>query len=373
MSLGVSDAFVRPVRGGLTVIAILIGVATLTFAYGFHSTLNTLDKEPATHSNDFVGGAYQVEVSPIAGIDDARIMRLLRAQPETANVVAFSSRFLSVAGLSDTVQAIFVRGNATRLGYRAIAGRWFTRPGEAVAAAAFIKMAHLHVGDRFTATLDGRRIRLRLVGEDFDLTNQGQVIRTDWSTITAAQPGVMPDHYAVQLRQGTDPAAFGHRLVHAEPSAIEVDLNNSGLGDSLLPILNGVVAVLAAVLCLIAVAGVFNTMLLTTRERVRDTAVLKALGMEPRQTVAMVAATSCVLGITGGVLGLPVGIVLHGGVLGLVGALAGNTMPIDTARAFAPAMLPVLALAGVLVALAGALLPARWAARVAATTVLRTE
>lgn len=373
LSLGASEAFVRPLRGALTAIAILIGVATLTFAYGFHATLSAIDREPTAHSNDFVGGAYQVEVSPISGIGDARITRLLRAQPETTNVVAFGSRFLAVPGLSDTVQAVFVRGDATRLGYRAITGRWFSRPGEAVAAAAFIKEAQLHIGDRFTATLDGRRIQLRLVGEDFDLTNQGRVIRADWASLIGAEPGATPDHYAVQLRTGTDPGAFGHRLLQAEPRAIEVDLNNSGLGASLLPTLNGVVGVLAAVLCLIAVAGVFNTMLLSTHERVRDTAVLKALGMEPRQVVAMVAATACVLGLTGGVLGLPAGVALQGGVVGLIGALAGNTIPIDTAQAFAPAALPALALTGVLVALAGALLPARWAARAAVTTVLRTE
>jgi putative ABC transport system permease protein len=40
----------------------------------------------------------------------------------------------------------------------------------------------------------------------------------------------------------------------------------------------------------IAVAGIFNTLLLNSRERVRDTAMLKAIGMSPRQVMLMVAA-----------------------------------------------------------------------------------
>jgi len=64
--------------------------------------------------------------------------------------------------------------------------------------------------------------------------------------------------------------------------------------------IDGVLFAIAAVIALIAVAGVFNTLLLNTRERVRDTATLKALGMSPRQLIGMVAASAGFLALLGG-------------------------------------------------------------------------
>lgn len=149
------DAFIRPLRGGLTVLALVIGVATLTFAYGLHATLQTLSTDPALHGNDFVVGAYQVEVDPLDGLGDRAALHAIRVQPETRYVVSFADAFVPVSGLSDLVQAIFTRGDATRLGYHAISGRWIGGQYEAVAAESFLKEVHLRVGDRFTISYLG--------------------------------------------------------------------------------------------------------------------------------------------------------------------------------------------------------------------------
>ncbi len=131
--------------------------------------------------------------------------------------------------------------------------------------------------------------------------------------------------------------------------------------------------VLAAVLALIAVVGVFNTMLLNTREGARETAVLKALGMTPLQVLAMVAASAVVLGSVGGVLGLPVGVSVHRALMQALGNVGGNDMPESVLRVFSAPGLILLALAGVAVALVGSLLPARWAARTRVAEVLHSE
>jgi hypothetical protein len=65
---------------------------------------------------------------------------------------------------------------------------------------------------------------------------------------------------------------------------------------------------LAVILIFIALAGAFNTQLLTVRERRGELATLKAVGMTPRQLVAMVCATGTVIGLIGGLVALPVGL-----------------------------------------------------------------
>jgi putative ABC transport system permease protein len=138
-------------------------------------------------------------------------------------------------------------------------------------------------------------------------------------------------------------------------------------------LLNTVMLVVAAVLVLIAVAGVFAAMLLSTRERARDIAVLKTLGMRPTQVVAMVAATAAVLGITGSALGLPAGVGVHRGLMTIVGNYLGNDLPPGMLDVFSVPSLMLLALAGLLLAVLGSLLPARWAARTRVAEVLRSE
>ena len=47
------------------------------------------------------------------------------------------------------------------------------------------------------------------------------------------------------------------------------------------------ITTLTLLLAAVAALGVLNTVVLITRERVHDLAVFKAIGMSPRQTIAM--------------------------------------------------------------------------------------
>ena len=83
--------------------------------------------------------------------------------------------------------------------------------------------------------------------------------------------------------------------------------------------------------------------MLNNRERVRDTATLKALGMSPRQVMAMVAAST----------GVPTPAAAYGAV--------------------ALWELIAIPLAGIVVAVIAAMIPGRWAARTKAVEVLYAE
>jgi putative ABC transport system permease protein len=139
-------------------------------------------------------------------------------------------------------------------------------------------------------------------------------------------------------------------------------------------ILNGLVAALAVFLGAIAGTGVFNALLLTTRERVRDIAILKALGMSPGQVSAMVTTSAGVLGAVGVALGIPAGIVLYGYLIDAMARVAGFTLTGNALQGpINPLQLAAVAVAGLLVAMVGSILPARWAARTSVANVLNFE
>jgi putative ABC transport system permease protein len=118
---------------------------------------------------------------------------------------------------------------------------------------------------------------------------------------------------------------------------------------------------------------VFNTVLLDTRERAHDLGVFKALGMTPRQTVAMVLTTVTGIGLLAGAVGAPIGIALHHHVVPIMGDLAGTTLPAEDIAVYGVPALALLVLGGLVIAVAGALAPATWAAGTRTQVALRTE
>ncbi len=73
----------------------------------------------------------------------------------------------------------------------------------------------------------------------------------------------------------------------------------------------GFSSVLSLLLSTVAALGVFNTVVLNVRERRRDLGMLKSIGMTPRQVVAMVLTSMALVGVVGGVLGIPLGVLAH--------------------------------------------------------------
>jgi putative ABC transport system permease protein len=365
LSLGTGDAFARPFRGLLTALAILIGVATLTFAFGLHTSIQRLGTEQAFNPD--------IVVTRFGSYPDVQVTQMLQVQSDTANVVAYSFDNAAVPGLNSAVSIIPMRGDSEALDFQLLQGRWFSGSGEAVGGSAFVKEAHLKVGDTFTATVNGHDIPLRLVGVYFDIDNFGRVMRFDWSSYLEANPDAQPEEYQVTLHPGADPQAYARRVEASAPDFLSVMVRAS-LISPVLSTLDAVLAVLIAVLAAIAVAGVFNTVLLSTRERMRDTATLKTLGMTPGQVIGMVVVSACMLGVIGGILGLPVGVWLHQSLLTLMGSVTNLPVPPGLSQGvYGPVNLPLLALAGVAVAIVGAALPAWLAARAPVAVVLRAE
>jgi putative ABC transport system permease protein len=137
--------------------------------------------------------------------------------------------------------------------------------------------------------------------------------------------------------------------------------------------LDAMAVLLTLMLVSVAGLGVLNSVVLDTRERVHDLGVCKALGMSPRQTVGLVLASVTGIGVLGGLAGVPAGYALHHFVLPVMGHAAGTDLPPSVLDVYGDTQLALLGLAGVAIALLGALLPAGWAAGSRTASALRTE
>jgi len=91
------------------------------------------------------------------------------------------------------------------------------------------------------------------------------------------------------------------------------------------------------------------------------------------QTIAMVVCSVAGIGLVAGLIAIPAGIVLHHYVLPVMGHAAQTAVPASVLNVYRPWELVLLALAGLVIAVAGALIPASWAARTRTAFALRAE
>jgi putative ABC transport system permease protein len=371
----------------MTVGAIVIGVVTVTFAIGLTRSLNLvqagISRTQQVQVEVFgVGGGSMGPGGPVAvgpggppvaspGLTEAQLRSTIAAQAGTAQFVGERQQNVTVAGAGEPVPLTAYQGDSSWIGYPIISGRWFHTAGEAVAPSNFFKRTGHHVGDSITATLEsGQQVRLTLVGEIFDQQNDNILLRADWGALPGSP---VVQGYEIQLKPGTDRRAYAEALQMADPGLAVSVRGGDGIGTALL-LIESTLGGLALILTLIAVAGVFNTVVLNTREKARDIAILKAIGMTPRQVVAMVLASVALLGIVGALVGIPAGIALHANILVLMGQIASSTgIPKAFFQVFGIPMLVGLGLAGIAIAMLGAMLPAQWAAHSRVTEVLQAE
>jgi putative ABC transport system permease protein len=170
---------------------------------------------------------------------------------------------------------------------------------------------------------------------------------------------------------------------------------------------------LTVLVVLVAGLGVLSAVIMLTRQRVHDLGVYKAIGATPRQVMVVIVSWVLAPAIVAAVIALPAGVILEhavaqasvdgqtsqlseiappSGGAGLRppgarrrlvinaspggrggGGVPGSSISVGLPAAYDLGTLVLLALAGLAVAIAGALGPAAWAAFTRTTTALQAE
>jgi len=379
VSAGLSAPFSRPGRSALTLAAICSGLTAVILAVGLGSSL---DRASSSSSR----GQGAVQVIPAAGpgatlsrSQGQAVARALQAAPGTGpytgvitlsgGIFNFTTASVGVAGLQIPLNITAYTSRSAWLGWDMISGRWYGNAGEIDVNTAFLTDTGLTVGDHVTLSVDGRLVRTRIVGQVYD-PDLADVLT---AAQTLGQPAAFPvSQYDIGMRAGVSPQAYTAGLGRALGPGLSVFQPQPGGGvtefvdTSLIRTLTLMVAVLAAL-------GILNSLLMTTRERVYDLGVFKAMGMTPRQTITMVVCSVIPPALGAAIIALPIALVIHAATVSAIGGAAGTGIPADIVNIYSAAELALLALAGLAVAGAGALLPASWAAAARTTTNLRAE
>jgi putative ABC transport system permease protein len=383
VGLGLASPFARPARTAMTLVALLLGTAAVTFVYGLARTLD--------HAGDGLSraGSAQVTVDlripraapgviardegegPGPSADPEAVRAALRADPGTGRFTSVTHLEVQVPGRTRPVEVTAYDTDSSWLGYPVVAGRWFRGGGEIVVPTSFLRSSALRLGDEIALEADGRRATVRIVGEVF--ANDDDHVYADRDTVTGLSPAAPVDAFEVRVGPGTSAEAYAERISGNAAFA-------SGAGsamprqeeDGTIAILLALITTLTVLLAVVAGLGVLNTVALDTRERARAIGVLKSLGMTPRQTMVMVVTSVAGIGLVAGVAGIPLGMALHHQVAPAMASAADLRLPGPMLSVYGAPAYAALAASGVVLAVLGAVVPASWAAR-AKAAAWRTE
>jgi FtsX-like permease family len=389
-----------PVRSVIvgTVLAMLVGVATLTFG----ASLSTLISHPSLYGWNFNYALYSVDgYGPVplrwAG-------PLLAHDPDVAATTGVYFATVQIDG--QTVPAMAAPARAAIMP-SPLTGGTLTGPGQVVLGPATLAALHKRVGDTVTLS-EGQvlePVRLRIIGTAA-LPTIGDVIGVHASLSTGAiiptqavaprdlagyGPISGPNAMFIRLRPGVSPAE-GLRSLQQVTRQLNADTRSpvaqAVIGDignylnaiSVLPVqrpaeivnyrsMGAMPAVLAGGLAAGAIAGLGLTLIASVRRRRRDFALLKTLGFTRAQLAAAVAWQSTTIAVIGLVIGVPAGIAAGRWLwLAFAHELSAVPDPVVPAGSIALAVAAALVLANLVAAL-----PGRAAARTPAAIVLRAE
>lgn len=407
VTIGLAAPFARPARTTMTLAAILLGATAVTFAVGLSSSLGRVveglrraQAVPVSVALPSAGIGFQIgpgarihrgpvhiggparQGRPSSGIrkppSEATAKRTvtaaIRAQPGTRHYVGETEDPVTVAGLAQQVSLIAYQGNASWTGYALITGQWYTGPGQAVVPTHFLTETGKSVGDNVTLLADGKQVTVRIVGEVFLTRNTGLDLITDYQTLVNAHAtkGFPIDQYDMSLKPGVSAQEYTQSLQNRLGNAFYFVMQNNQSSD-VIDLMITLIGTLTLLLAIVAGLGVLNTIVLQTRERVHDLGVFKAVGMTPRQTIVMAICWVAGIGVVASVLAVPLGMLVHGYVLPAMAHAVDLGLPASFLNVYKPSELVMLGLAGIVIAVAGALLPASWAAATKTGAALHAE
>jgi putative ABC transport system permease protein len=410
VTLGFASPAARPGRTFVTVVAVLFGAAAVTFGVGLATSLN--------HTyNDISGGARlpvqvmalppgapraQAKPGPVSvgpGQGARKIRRILSvgpggqsltaaqqhaittaiaATPGTLHYLSEVNDNLSLPGLGDTDGGTQVTayggGDPAWSGLALISGGWYSQSAssrEIDVNTLFLNDTSTAVGDTYTLVNGGHKVAVKIVGEVFAPGDDVDMYSSP-ATLSAIDPAVSgPGSYAVSLEPGVNVNAYASALQSTLGYSYNVNTDRGG-AKVLLAVVT-LITMLTLLIIAVAGLGVLNTVALQIRERAHDIGIFKSLGMTPRQILTMVICSVGITGLVAGIIAVPAGILLHHGVLPAMAHAANSGLPASLLTVYSAPEIVILALAGLVIAIAGALAPASWAANSRTATALRTE
>ncbi len=386
----------RKIRGALTALSIVLGVALVTGAFVMGDTLlkaaDSLESEAYAGIDGIVTGRSLVETEewtqtpPIS----AGVLARVRAVPAVGDAVGGmldQAKLIDADGQVIGSSPNFAIGinadepGAERLNpLRLERGRWGARNREVVIDVGTAKREHLRIGDRVGVLGRGPVEQFRIVGlsKIGDVESLGTATTAAFDLATAQRllekPGQL-DTVAFTAAPGTSPADARAAVAKALPAPFQIRTAEKAdpftFGDlkSFVKIIRIFLLAFGGIALFVGAFIIFNTLSITVAQRAREFALLRTIGASRRQVLGSVVAEALVIGLIATAIGIAAGVGIAKGLSALMAAL-----DLDLPQAgmvFAPRTVLVSLAVGVVVTLVASLVPAVRATRVPPVAILR--
>jgi putative ABC transport system permease protein len=362
--LAVGGGGAAPRRGAAISVVVALGVTLIGGALVGSASLRELTTRELAGMAPADLNAVSGEALPTGYADRAAGL------PELTGVVPYrSTGGVSINGVDTEVSVtdLDLRRLSTWGDFAAATGNLSDQgPGTVVALTYFADGAGLKPGQMMRISRGDRSIELRLVAT-LDNTPVGAGLLIDPSDQDRLGLGRQPTGLLADVAKGTDRTAAVNALrrISGPEQAIEV---LADARDNMNADLTQIIAVLLSLLSLtviVAVVGVGTTTSLCVVERVRETGLLRAVGLSRTGLRTMLTVEAGLYGLTGAILGLAL-------------AIPYSWLTIEALAVEAPIQFPagqlalLVAVLSVATAIAG-LWPARRAVQVSPVTAIGTD
>jgi ABC-type lipoprotein release transport system permease subunit len=361
-----------PVVSTLAAAAGAVGVVVglLVLAVSLEGLLQT----PSRYGASWEAG---VPVDVDAPLEDAA---RLASDPRIDEAALIGSGELTMQASGSPVQlpAVAFEPVAGRLDPVVLEGRVPDAPDEVALGSATYRELGVDIGDRVTLFGPGGTRRARVVGRiiiptvgNFDVQRGAVVPLQTFDELGAAEliAGVDVEAYLlVRLTAGTSAEEYAADLADNRPARI-VESPTQQAEVRALQEVELIPLLLGGFTAVVAMAAVAHALVVSGRRRSGDVAVLRALGLRPRQAGEVVRWQGITIGAAGLVVGIPLGLVLGRLVWVAIAGSVNVPVVIDL-----PA-LPLLGLVIVTIAVAAllAIPPGRRVAQLRPADLLRAE
>lgn len=279
-------------------------------------------------------------VTPYRRVDAVRVA----AAAGSAGVLEdVSATDLAAAGLPRLADLAAASGSIDEL-----------KPGTVVLGRFVADLVGLSTGDTVVASAGSKEVRLRVVAVLSDMAPLHTGLLVDPADLTAlGAPAAATGILADAAREGEDGRTAGLRAMrqsYAGQSGFRVDVlaDQRDQMNTALTVLLAIALVLIGLTVLIAVVGVGATTALSVVERVRESGLLRAVGMSRGGLRTMLTTESALYGVIGSALGIVLGIPYAWLAVLATGVNAPLALPVWQLAAVFVALVALTALAGVL-------------------------
>ena len=390
----------RKLRTGLTVFAIVLGVAMIGGAYVLTDTMTNaadkLESESYSQVDAAISSSTAFEVDEQEGFSEAKplpadLVETVRREPEVQTAAGEVTEFAKLVTEDGKVLAsdappfaVGVNGNepgaAELESLRLREGDWPSGPNQIAIDVATSDNEGVGIGDRIGLQARGPARQFTVAGtvtfgsvesiggataavldlktaqEVFD--KRGQVD----SILVKGRPGVPPE----QLRRNLDAAL--PPTAQVEDAADQDRFGLEGLQE-FIDIIQTILIAFAGVALFVGGFIIFNTLSITVAQRAREFALLRTIGASRGQVLTSVVAEALVIGLIASLVGLAAGFGLAAALSAIFEAV-GLDLP-SSGTVFKARTAIVALLVGILVTLLAGLLPAVRATRTAPVEALR--